>query len=838
VAAPYVVLEANVPRTELLREGFSQTKVGIALRGARFDGTVYRAATSWREGIWQEPETGIIMLRPNFMRYDWSAAKWNSYRYRLTDFRTGTNDFEEVAATVAGANGMYLLRTKKTGVASAFANITGLTADLSGFSGFSSTNAWTMQTNTPLSLNEGFGVSIAPSGVPMDKVGDYLWIAFGGRWLLKLAFTSESVLYENMGSAASPTWVVRTAFSASSAGISHSEPFTLAVIPFATNHLAIVLSQFTGVGRSGPLSSSGIRTGGIVYRINANREDDDLVPYDADLHQYIKTETGHITIGMVRTGLAYNLSVFRVAYESDIQALAPEELAELLASSNPVPYALGLTGQRVSGATTGATIDTELLDEGGLTFTPSTERRFVVRHTLSPSSDAKYSPELWGSEVVFDAVTHEPLTEDDVADYTDYVQKIEFDLTSEPGGTRLHAMVTRDPAEYDNLFKLDGSLSLTVEGATVWEGYIETIDTAIEGYTPSDGGNIRSQIEATDMWDRLDGTPLVHFRAATDQTFSEYVIEAIARAGMACRSDSAVLDGQLFYDGVGNEYRLGVEEPGEWLSASGEASVGNFLRRLFDEYGMQNRSEVRLYWDPSGPEWVLDLAPEYDSTSPPTTILFLDSSVPAIMEGAAASTRYTDTQRFDGSLASGRRYLAATVNQDDPNFTTRRPNFNALTCYAIRGQGNTDVDMLVATIPPHPDALTDSAFVDFEGRRRPSHTGARLVDAKTLNALERATRAIYDKEGKHPRVCSFFCEWRPWLETDDFVAVVGRNAAGDYVSYGAYRVERLSVELDADEASGTSVGRSHHWSALAHLRYMGVAEYGTVEMFTAAENLP
>lgn len=868
---PHIELTLNHARQELLRDGWGVIKSAKAFIPAEFVAIAdeghpeypgFYAEGALPDAAWFEPVQGLLTLKPNFLRDDWlwdasvntntflqstdytfaNADEWEEYKGLEADGQTHNLHFQASRRDLADTDGVL------TALGSLSPDITALQALTSG------DVSPVFRTSNPLGVNEGIGIILWNFGYAGERDELYRWgVFFGGRWFLRQHLNGKWTLYQNWGTQADPLWAIAEEFHVAQGMVASDRPVHVGIIPIQPRHLAFYISDVQAptdrstryAGTAGPA---------FIHEVQGQGDGDPDITLVGNVWMFC--QRGEVVEGSLKRGISYSIAMHKVRYPDSVTvALMPENLPR------PIPEvaATAASNMWVYGHDISGTIVKAFTNHRNQAWTAASDRFVVPKITLSPFDSNRRAPYVIGYEFRWPSVTYTPVTTPIALD-GNWVS-IDFTLSEDPGGNSLSARLTRF-AEFEHLLKLDATLRLTVDGEAVWDGYVEDLTNTIVGSTgktitsptgvpddpetepdesteniPEHQVMMLTTIEGYDMWDRLERTKLPRYvgvhglSAYRDRNVYERVADVIERAGMVPNdAGSGLANLDLPYWQMIDEMPAIVED----------SSAADEIREVVDAYGAQFRGPVRCIWNGTTEEVDVTLGETYavDPNDPteeelPTLIIVLDATIIEEIEGS----QLTDAQRWD-DLAD-RQYLHAL---SDPEFTVRRGEYNALSMFSATS-GDQHARGFAVHIDPDPASLGDEDHIDFQaGVRTLALTPAEAGQGPSTGELARMARHKYAEFCTTERMLSLRAEWQPFVKPPMFAAILGRNPAGEIVSFGAWRIAHAHVELmaDIDESPTTGFGthpdRRYLWNAEYTLFYEGVADYVigevTIPMFS------
>ncbi|UOF77600.1 hypothetical protein [Caudoviricetes sp.] len=831
-----IQLKINGDRPLLRREGFALSKTAKAFRGAirRNDAT---SPTGFRfvpadlgedqvsgipvddPGLYQFPETGVVQLKPSALRSDLMenedfAPFWvplSQLRYRTYGDPLRAELFEIPQDHLPSQPRVLSIQREDT------TDLVGITPAAAHLAALDITDRWSLvwlaETTFSLYPNEGFSVIIRPFGTASDRPAANFGIAFGYRWFLTLNMAGGAALYEYAGdSSTGREWIRRKQFGFAQGGVDPTQEFQLTVIPHMIDAVSFLFSQ---AAQGNPAQASDYRAAvstGFMYECRKNGFNP---PYNSSMKQSIKLDGAPIVIATRKDRYQLAFMLHRVRYLESGMTLAAETIDEPKPARTPTVNPIGYFGQnragepgaRVQFSKTNPTIGAMFTNENGATWTPAKDTKLVASTWLKPSgaslADAVYSPEIWAMEYKILPETH--TVADSEYDLSESWYKIAGRLSSHPDSDVL-SMRLRRTSDWQNLYKLDGPVDLTVDDYKLFEGellqYRPTIEGKIDFFSDDvaiagdNAGKVRvspevyDDAEATGFWDSLNDTSASHFLSLTKRSYGALLYDVFRLRG----------DEDASIDIAADLYSLevdGWEAANDWKTTNENASLGDVVRTLIALYGMQGNGQPRelrvIRRDGMSKAF---LSPAYDPTVTPPHVFYLHTR--ALPEDVRA---LEDSDRWDG--VEGVRYWKVFSPLE---LTRRRADYNAVKSFCSSGNAE-GADMFASFISPHPNALEDADNWDFQGRVRSRTYGPNEnALASTLNELQRVTRRRYDTESRAMLVAVVDAEFQPGkIDTDDFVMIVLPALSddsgeafleGDPVTLGAFRVVEIAYEFE------------------------------------------
>lgn len=874
----HIQLLINANRKELLRDGWGTAKTAKAFIPAEFiaitdeEDPLYPGFHS--EGVLREwiaiedeedprfpgyfvdnavfeADTGVLRLKPNFQKDDflWDVTHNDAF-LESADFVFGdAADWEEVSGEDDGQpNQMKFLHTMRdvsvgsssNGVLTSLGSLTADLQDLVDATFGEMIPA--LRTANPLAPNEGFGVILWNSGVSDEREEFYRWgVLFGGRFLLAQHMSGKWTLSRNWGSQAAPDWQVVQEYWPNQWSAKMQRPVHIGIVPMKLpNRIAFYISD------APQPSDRTTKYGGTVgpaFIYETKGDDENIITSTGNVWMFL--QKGEFVDPNLLKGTHYAIAMHRVRYSAATVRLMPECLPRPLPSRTPE---LTIYGKDLGGGN----ITKNFISDTGAVWVPATDKRLVVEIGINPFGGNIYSPVVIGYEIYIAQTSYTPAATP--IDLTGEWFSLSFTLSSEPAGSSLSASLRRFD-DYDKLFKLDSSVRLLVDGVAVWDGYIERVTNTIEGTTgplmggtPAHGVWMNTDLDAFDMWERLERTRLARYVPVHSLTLQylpspnlwDGLADVINRAGM----DAHLPTGAEEIEDILLDPWQGIDQMPAPIE---DSSAADCVRDFYNLCGMQNRAPITAQWDPVNSRMEVSLGPRYavDPQNPtegelPTVLICLEEDIIEEIEGQVL----TDAERWD-TLAD-RQYLMARGN---PEFPIVRGEYNALSAFSS-SSADQKARGYAVHIDPDPASLQDDTHIDYQaGVRTLTLPPNETAHAPTPIALEKLARHRYDRDCTTERHCYVPAEWQAWVSprmARPFVAVLGRNAAGEIVSYGAYRIVQIGVDLQADYDAAEQVGaggvadRAFLWVGDYLLEYVGIADYviGDVSIAMFSDVLP
>lgn len=827
----------GVSRNELAVPGYEFTRLASNYRFSYMPSPLAAVRSGTPEGVWQEPNTGVVMLRPNCFHSGFRESPIHKIgRLGIDELFLAENPGSRPAfiAVHSDTGRKVMAREHNTSILWLLPKIAEQ-AILDKLVGVGEEMAVAWRTKEPLLMNEGFGAIITPTGVSDDRADNYYAFIFGDRYCLNILMSGSADIYERVQLDASDPdskeWVYRDRYNFGMAGVDHTQPFMVCVIPWGETYLSITFTQT----QSAPLGGVLMATRGAGDRRAAFLVDLKNWGHDPEWHegqkQWQKTKPAHLAVAMRKDIHMYDDAPFRIRYTSDASfALSPEHLSQPFPDVFPQVIAYGYVGHKEPGEPRPTRIDVGYVNSLGNAWDPETDTKLVVTMELTPSENGVYTPELWWHTVEFDRVIIQPEIEPQQVPW----RYVRVQKTSGLNASECNVKIY-DDEYYPQLFRRGQPLQVTVKPAIggdpvpVWDGYVDKIQPDTVGATKLEdlfapphpdtnkqSARIRVQTEMSgyDMWDRLESTPVQDTIPFTNKKLGDTIVKLLRAAGF----DDAEIE-LVDAEDLNAIIIDPVTEPGAVESFEEDMFVADALRQLLARYQVQGESLIRVRW--VSDRWKVYFAPSYDSEVTTIRKVFhLDHTLIPLIGGESGRT---DIERwFPPEESEG---LEHYYIKSEGNFETDvvLPEFNA--AKFISSTGTSDrAEKLEFWIPPHPDVIETPASPIFEGRIRAAILGPPVITAQSMLALQQQARGIYGATQARTLQAVFPGEWQPpvtidgrtyGIDIDDLIAIVGRNPEGQPVSYGVWRVEALDIEarLDVEVPSldGESTGMQSFW---------------------------
>lgn len=814
-----IQLKLNTPTPAIKQEGWAIFRTSAALKGAiKVQGTYQpsvigfdltpEAKQVFSPNLWQEPDKGVVMLRPTCMRPGFMDEAGNASLWlRASNMRFQSQDLMEIGQPHRGSNPPMHLTTRPN----LTTELVGITAPL----GYSQLDLqprglkWIAESNDSLFPNEAWSAWVIPFGHATDGAQDLCAIAFGGRWLLKIDAFGLAQLWENAGTTQDQEWVVRKAFACPISSANPENPIQIAVIPWGIDALSI----FVGEGKYGHVpegadyGSQG--RSGILFE---SRRYGFQPTWNAGMRQYIKTEAAPFAIALPAKRYASGFSMLRMRYDPCGLAVASEHLDELHPETDPTVQPIGFWGQNKGGAganpfrsKTDPTIGVAILNQRGEPWNAETDQELVAETWLVPDSSRVYTPELW-------ALSYEqpPILESVEAgerDLSDYLIKVQGTLKSQPDSSVLNVTLLLPGEESANSLSTAGQVQLHIDDSLVFEGFMSSQN---QTWTTPNASEVN--LVAYDLWELANQTSASHFVGLTGHTYADLIRLALERIGATEEEIEISPELELFevegFVSSASEILPGGQVAAaadDWKVVQENGTVGDVLRILIDRFAAQGHEGAPRCLEVLRDNgiWKARLSTEYDAEEPVSMTFHLQP------------TTESDQDRWEET-----RFKVMS----SPRFGVQAPAFNALRAYAATGSGE-GAEAFSCFIAPASQVLSDPAHPSYQAVRRTHTLGPPdTAFASTQNELERMARSTYDRLASPSRTLSFEAEWNPEITPGQLAQVTAVSPTddpdenyrqGDLVSLGVYRIDRIDYEVRPDHENA----RRFRWLAEYSLTY-------------------
>lgn len=794
-------------------------------------------------GIWREPNTGVIMLKPNILYEDWiTNSDYDDDKLFGSDLDFANwSGGSPIAIAMPGYRAHVMERAEGEATIEELAvhEIKNLLDDT--FTTLKSA----IRTTRPLAINEGFGLHIHPRGLSFDQSGAYVGIHFGTRFFIVIRLNGTAEFWERVtddrdvdSNIVSGGWVHRRSFSFKSGGVNHLIPFKIDVIPFGEKYLCI---QFTNTDAATsslffPITLVGIYrpTSWLINTEKWGRKNRSIIP------QKLKEITPAAPMVIcTREDFLLNFRAHVIRYNFPAYfTLAPEPMGYPRPTA-PTFVANVIDGMRSDPFHFGCFVTDSFVNEKDQTWDETRDTQVVAKITMNPSQNFIYSPELWS--VDYKAVPSYTETEYDIIDLSDKWVSLNFERAIGLDSSRFTIRANRDN-EFTSLFLRGGPVMAIMKTADekgeeiLFEGFV-TKRLPTETLVQSPSGTAHRAVKKTvvdeltgyDLWYALNNTPVQYEVALDGRTVAEVLSTLIGRFFHPSEIES---------DGTLDELEAieFFEDPKQMQVFNQDAKIGDAIREIANKYGIQDRPLIRIRRVEG--IWKLGFGSRYfgpdraDDDNPQTVItkfFFLDDTLIPLYGGAARN----DIQRWNPSLDYGTEQYFFIHTQ--PEITPDIPRYNAA-IYVDQEGTSDDPERTQCVIPAATSVLTDPTKYDYEGIERGEVIGPPEIHTLNDDQLQRQGRFHFDQTQSGLLKISFSGEWQPGradkgtqIRDDDLIMIVGRDDNGVAVSYGAYRIKHIEIDIDTDSAH-----RRHNHKGNYTTEYVGITDDERFPMFSGA----
>lgn len=834
-----VELIVNFPREEAYAPAWSAFHTAGGLNFTTFRTNHALGGLIAEDGIlpsafWREPVSGVIMLKPTLMLAGRLATGFiaaMSIAFSGWDFggtsegATGAFSYAAHSTADPGLSGYQALSPKlksRTDTRLALSGL-GFIKDFMDLPELGGQMVWHARTQQLLAANQPFAYTVAPSGIYGDQAGDYFAVGFGAGNLV-LHHSMDGVVKFFADASGSGDFVVKDTFNITAGGVNHTLPYQVTVVPFGQRFISVQFTQNSDVGAGN--ASDRFNAANSGWLIILPHKGPNAPVFDATLNQWVKTQPGQIHVGLRKQVYDYNFFFMKGVYPTGVSTLyTSREYLRLPPGAGNLNYRFhAFQGQRETGGSA-AGINTVtgynyVRNDKNLDFDENADKVALIQFDFNPSASpgatgfGLYTPELWNCRLKAGPVIATPdLTSHDAS--TQW-QLVRFIRTTDTASTAIEVKVTRD-GDMPVLLKRDGPLRINVinnsgDSQVAAEGYITRAQPTIEGHN----GLITDQIEARDMWRRLKKA--LHL----DSVEGTVVAEAMKAAIMDC----GFHDEDVFIDyencpELANITFGDLVNPNDVLQPNEDTTTEDWLRSICDKITAQFRPPMRVRWLPDQTTaghmlWVIYLGPIYDETATDLTFenchhrLFLDHQFCSWQDFASETDRY---------LAS------EFIGTGNLEFTIEEPPFNALQGgIAVASNLQTHPERSDAYIAPDPRVLTDPSYVGYQGYEDlKTMSTEKLSLTLNVDSLPAALRSYYDLNYNLKALSrdEIEGEWQPEIDCDQFMQIIGVAnfadvdrgiAVGDPISFGAWRIDHIDIEMRHDGAlNEDSAPRRWEW---------------------------
>ncbi|MEP0767033.1 MAG: hypothetical protein HRF45_10900 [Fimbriimonadia bacterium] len=685
-------------------------------------------------GLWREPITGAVMLRPSPFLPEWREGDtYEGDKLTAEDFHR-RELFWETAYIREGLRDPFLSLGYPAGSMPGDVELdTGL--GMGGLiEGYGEGLVWALQSKDNFALNQGLYLEVRHLGFTYDRAADYLAIVFG-QYALKVRTDGTALLLRYQPR--ENEWSQLQAMRFAGPSEQHGEGFSVVVLPVLGNRLHFYYSSLRPVdaaSESERLPSP--RGSSHAYRVPRSEE-----RWDSLARVWRVVDEGPLRIA-VSPGRRYFFQIGKVRFAAGQHTvyLGHDDLGAPLAKPPKITLHGYLPGD---GEMEGLVLDA---DTGGV-FSVGDSTKPQPRVLLTGAVSGPWSPELHAVTVQF--APRIASVQRDALDVSDDVMRLRVRLSDDTQPQTLQATL-RQPVGLPLRAGIPCRLSL---GSTpLFRGEVVSV-TSRDGL-PGQTVTLRMR----DGWSRLEGVQAAPSPAFDGWIHTEVVRYLLGRAGVPDNEmDIAEGDGTLPGGGQTDEEPDAIPlspSLNDWrFCAKPGDTVADMLRLIctqFSGWSLRHDAGVWRYRPlPQGQEpdlWVFARTADYVESSEPDE----------------------------------RKLRALTLRR-----VVVPPEFNVL--YVYGADGSRDAQR-VMTYERNLSSIQQPASDDYLGRAVEAHRTASW--ATTAEACARVSRLLMTEKGRSRHLCVFTCEWQPTVLPGSMVSVVGISGEG----LGEYRLSDVQIE--------------------------------------------
>ncbi|GMV37382.1 MAG: hypothetical protein AMXMBFR61_18900 [Fimbriimonadales bacterium] len=686
------------------------------------------------EGLWREPITGAVMLRPSPLLPEWKEGDtYEGDKLTVEDFHR-REMFWETVYTRGGLEDPFLSLGYPAGSMPGDVELdTGL--GMGGLvEGYGAGLVWALHSKENLTLNQGVYLEARHLGYTYDRAADYLALVFG-QYALKLRTDGTALLLRYMQR--ENEWSRLHAMRFAGPSEQHGEGLSVLVLPVLGNRLHFYFSSLRAVDASTDSERlPAPRSSYHAYRLPRSEEQ-----WDSVTRVWRVVDEGPIRVA-VSPGRRYFLQIGKVRFAAGQRSvyLGHDDLGAPLAK----PPKITLHGYLPGDAEMeGLVLDA---DTGGV-FSVGDSTKPQPRVLLSGAVSGPWSPELHAVTVQFApriaSVPRETL------DVSSDVMTVRLRLSDDMQPQTLLATL-RDWAALPLHAGIPCRVSLG--GTSLFRGNVDSVTSraGVPGQTVT--------LRARDGWSRLESVQAVPSPAFDGWVHTEVVRYLLGRAGVA-DDEMDIAEGDASLPGGGqtdeepdaiplspsvNDWRF-CPKPGD--------TVADMLRLIgtqFSGWTLRHDAGVWRYRPrPQGQEpdlWVFARTADYVESSEPDE----------------------------------HKLRALTLHR-----VVVPPEFNVL--YVYGADGSRDAHR-VMTYERNLASIQLPGSEDYLGRAVEAHHTVSW--ATTAEACARVSRLLMNEKGRSRHLCTFTCEWRAAVLPGAVASVVGVNGE----ALGEYRLTDVQIE--------------------------------------------
>lgn len=788
--------------------------------------------------LWREPNTGVLMLKPMTLHADFWENEDKFLSSLLEEAAWRVDSFVNPTGIVFGTpTSGTILTIPKAAMYSvretASASFSALTVDAFIATLLPTYNAEMVpvaQLKESLAINEGFTVWVHPPGIYTDRAKDYEVITFGRKYALHLRMDGTATLqvdinYVNGEASTTDGWKEVAVFKFSQGGVDHGKPFQVTVIPWGYEYITFLFTQSAEPSKQ---TRSSLPTNTkTTFLYQCSKYEGKFPREDKISKQWVKTEAAPITVILRRDLYNYGMAFARIKYPTAQQLIIwNEDMPCANDAGNPSLFVQGFQGQR-KGSAGGTQVISTYTNHKNLSWNASQDTKPTVKLTLYPDDTGTYTPEIWNYELTVPTkVWTPPWTPEDITDLFSFIR---IQKHNEPDTAKAEMTIVDDSSRFSKILKMAGHpFRISIDGPlgefVAFDGYYDRNMPTLENIIPqgitssSTSTKNTAQFTAFDMWARLNETFVDEYTFLDGLNMLDVLKSLLNKAGFS--DDYIFVDDPTGY--IGSFTFESFQTPDDWKAISPDASVGDVIRLLFKNYWAR---PIRLVW--KGTYWHIYAAPTYT---------YVHNSPPALRFSTVTPADVTDSTRWGNGLLKVKDRLEFTQEKIDFNFLIGR-------CVRESGEG---ADGYAAYIPNTTEG-SDPSYDYFAWRSTndptyPWFVGRTIVKvvqpptimlATSLKELEKITRIYYERFAKkRPRV-EFLGEWLPGIEVDTIFWLTGRDPSGNMVSYGAYVIDHMDIQIRFNWANMTWAYECRYTATLK-----GKATTTDIPMYTTDDNIP
>src|SRR6185312_11078807 len=307
-----ITLTLNHAQSEKLNQAWSRFKTAHGMAFSQNQGGVYFDA-SLPDYLWQEPNTGIIIIKPGFFtakRFDPTIALRTWIKPSDIDYR-GTSQggtlFSYFGSTGndTSFSADYQVSSPTLVSSTDIRESVIVPPGLMGFIArtvYSDQNmVWNAQTTIQLEANQAFAVMIFPSGIPGDFAHTFFMIAWGQKFVMEITMSGFAYLWGDIDG--NGLYVPIDTYVLRDGGVNMTNPFQVSVVPLGRRFLSVSFTQNPLTGRSKRVSTYSSQTESFITVLQVQgpiaTDNNNLEPvWDASLNQWVKYPAAKLSIGL------------------------------------------------------------------------------------------------------------------------------------------------------------------------------------------------------------------------------------------------------------------------------------------------------------------------------------------------------------------------------------------------------------------------------------------------------------------------------------------------------------------------------------------------------------